>query len=308
MAQGPRIPPMMRNKRRETAAAWLLSAPAFTGLGLFLLLPFGIAAVLSLTNLRLNSPLPIRWMGLANYQQLFTDPVFLRALTNNLLFAGIVVPLQTALALGLALLVNRPLRSMVFFRTVIFMPVIYPMALVAIVWGLIFAPGETGLMNSWLQNVTLGAWDPSTDFLRNSWLALPAIIVMSIWQGVGYQMVILLAGLQAIPDSLYEAASIDGAGKWGQFRHVTLPQLRNTLLFVIMVTTILAFRLFDQVWILTQGGPDHATTTLMYESFVASRERNQVGLGSAMSVIFFVIVSLAALTTHWLVRQDREAR
>ncbi len=299
---------MMRNKRRETAAAWLLSAPAFTGLGLFLLLPFGIAAVLSLTNLRLNSPLPTRWMGLANYQQLFTDPVFLRALTNNLLFAGIVVPLQTALALGLALLVNRPLRSMVFFRTVIFMPVIYPMALVAIVWGLIFAPGETGLMNSWLQNVTLGAWDPSTDFLRNSWLALPAIIVMSIWQGVGYQMVILLAGLQAIPDSLYEAASIDGAGKWGQFRHVTLPQLRNTLLFVIMVTTILAFRLFDQVWILTQGGPDHATTTLMYESFVASRERNQVGLGSAMSVTFFVIVSLAALTQHWLVRQEREVR
>jgi multiple sugar transport system permease protein len=121
-------------------------------------------------------------------------------------------------------------------------------------------------------------------------------------------MIILLAGLQAIPHELYEAAAIDRAGRWHQFWHVTLPQLRNTLIFVVMVTTILSFRLFDQVWILTQGGPQDATTTVMFESFVAARERNQVGLGAAMSVVFFALVCLVALAQHLLVRQERQMK
>jgi multiple sugar transport system permease protein len=295
-------------RRQETMVAWLMSVPALAGLLLFLLVPFVIAFVMSFTNYSFNSPLPTRWIGVENYERLFTNSVFLHALGNNLLFAAAVVPVQTALALALALLVNRPLKRMVFFRTVFFLPVIYPMALVAVVWELIFAPGATGLMNHFLHWASFGAWNTATDFLHNSKFAMPAIIVMSIWQGVGYQMVILLAGLQTIPSSLYEAAAIDRAGPWRQFWHVTLPQLRNTLLFVVMITTILAFRLFDQIWILTQGGPNHATTTLMYESFVASRERNQVSLGAAMAVIFFVIMMVIAFGQHWLARQERKIK
>ncbi len=295
-------------RRQETIVAWLMSAPALLGLLLFMLVPFVIAIVISFTNYRFNSPLPTRWIGLENYARLFTDPIFLRALANNMMFAAVVVPVQIALALTLALLVNRPLKRMVFFRTVFFMPVIYPMALVAVVWELIFAPGGTGLMNHFLHWASFGAWDTATDFLRNSNFAMPAIIVMSIWQGVGYQMVILLAGLQAIPHTLYEAAAIDRAGRWRQFWYVTLPQMRNTILFVVMITTILAFRLFDQIWILTQGGPNHATTTLMYESYVASRERNQVALGAAMAVIFFFIMIVIAVGQQRLLRQEREVK
>jgi len=292
---------------RDTFAAWSMASPALIGLFFFLLLPFVLAVGLSFTNYRFNSPLPIRWIGWENYARMFADAGFQRALLNNLCFAAVIVPLQTALALGLALLVNRPLKRMVFFRTVFFMPVIYPMALVSVVWALMLAPGPTGMMNQFLHTISFGAWNP-TDFLRHSMLAMPAIMLMSIWQGVGYQMVILLAGLQAIPRELYEAAAIDRAGRWQQFWHVTLPQLRNTILFVVMVTTILAFRLFDQVWILTQGGPQDATTTVMFESFVAARERNQVGLGAAMAVVFFALVCLVALAQHFLVRQERQMK
>lgn len=301
-------PQILPRHRQETIVAWLMSAPALAGLFLFLLVPFVLALAMSFTNYGFNSPLPTRWIGVENYARLFTNSVFLRALGNNLLFAIVVVPVQTALALTLALLVNRPLKRMVFFRTVFFLPVIYPMALVAVVWELIFAPGATGLMNHFLHWASFGAWNTGTDFLHDSKFAMPAIIVMSIWQGVGYQMIILLAGLQAIPHTFYEAAAVDRAGRWRQFWHVTLPQLRNTLLFVVMITTILAFRLFDQIWILTQGGPNHATTTLMYESFVASRERNQVSLGAAMAVVFFVIMIFIAFGQHWLMRQEREIK
>lgn len=293
--------------RREALAAWGMAGPALAGLLCFLIAPFVIALVLSFTNYRFNSPLPMRWLGLENYTRLVADEGFRRALGNNLLFAAVVVPVQTAIALGLALLVNRPLRRMAFFRTVFFMPVIYPMALVATVWALLLAPGPAGVMNQLLETVTFGAWSPA-DFLRDPALAMPALMIMSIWQGAGYQMVILLAGLQAIPGELYEAAALDRAGSWARFRHVTLPQLRNTILFVVMVTTILAFRLFDQVWLLTQGGPQDSTTTVMYEAFVAARERNQVGAGSAMSVVFLVLVGAVALAQHFLVRQERRAR
>jgi multiple sugar transport system permease protein len=295
-------------RQRDTVAAWGMASPALIGLFLFLLLPFVLAVGLSFTNYRFNSPLPTRWLGWENYARMFADVGFQRALVNNLGFAAVVVPLQTALALGLALLVNRPLKRMVFFRTVFFMPVIYPMALVSVVWALLLAPGPVGMMNQFLHAISFGAWNPATDFLRHPLLAMPAIMLMSVWQGVGYQMVILLAGLQAIPAELYEAAALDRAGRWAQFWHVTLPQLRNTILFVVMVTTILSFRLFDQVWILTQGGPQDATTTVMFESFVAARERNQVGLGAAMSVVFFAFVCLVALAQHFFVRQERQTR
>ena len=285
--------------------AWLFAAPALLGLLLFVALPFVLAIALSFTNLRLGSPLPLEFVGVEQFRRVLTDPAVLRALLNNGLFALVVVPLQTVLALALALMLNRRLKGLALFRTLFFMPVVFPLSLVAVVWVLIFAPGPNGMMNAMLETVSLGAW-ASRDFLRDPFLALPAIMLTSIWQGVGFQMVVILAGLQAIPHQLYEAAALDGASRWRQFWHVTLPQLRNTLIFVVLVTTILAFRLFDQVQIMTQGGPRNATTTAMYEAVQAAFARQQVAKGAAITVVMFVVVLLITVVQRRLVKQERE--
>lgn len=289
---------------RQRAVALLLCAPALAGLLLFVAVPFGLALVLAFTNLRLGSPLPTEFVGLRQFQRIFTDPTFNRALLNNTLFALLVVPLQTALALGLALLLHQPLRGRALFRTLLFLPVVFPLSLVAVVWVLIYAPGPDGMLNSFLSLLSLGAWT-ARDFLHDPHWALAAVMLTSIWQGTGFQMVILLAGLQAIPEQLYEAARMDGAGALARFRHVTLPQLRNPLLFVVLVTTILAFRLFDQVQIMTQGGPLNATTTVMFEAVQAAFTRQQVAAGSAMTVVLFALVLLITLLQRRLARHHR---
>lgn len=285
--------------------AWLFAAPALFGLLTFVALPFALAFILSLTNLRLGSPLPLEFVGLEQYRRIFTDPAFLHALLNNAVFAIVVVVLQTLAALGLALLLNQKLKGIALIRTLFFMPVVFPLSLVAVVWILIFAPGPNGMLNSLLEMLSFGAWVPH-DFLHDPLLALPAIMATSIWQGVGFQMVIILAGLQAIPEQLYEAAAIDGATRWQRFRHITLPQLRNTLIFVILVTTILAFRLFDQVQIMTQGGPLNSTTTAMYEAVRAAFGRQQVARGAAMTVVLFIIVLLVTFLQRRIIKEERE--
>lgn len=289
----------------EQPVALLFCAPALLGLLLFVLLPFVLAVLLSLTNLKLGSPLPLEFVGLEQYRRIFNEQSFLRGLLNNILFAAMVVPLQTSLALALALLLNRSLRGTVLFRTLFFMPVVFPLSLVAVVWILIFAPGPNGMMNTFLEAISVGLWAPR-DFLHDASLALPAVMLTSIWQGVGFQMIILLAGLQAIPHDLYEAAAVDGAGRLSQFLHVTLPQLRNTLVFVVLVTTILAFRLFDQVQIMTQGGPGDASTTVMYEAVDAAFNRQQVAKGAAMTVVLFIIVLVLTLLQRQWARQERQ--
>jgi len=293
----------MNGQDRRTG--WLMALPALAGLFLFLVLPFSIGLVLSFTFYKLDSPLPIRFAGLAQYMRLFQDPGFLRALLNNLLFAAGVVTLQTAAALGLALLVNQPLRGRKFAKTLFFLPVVFPMALVAVVWELMYAPSPQGLLNHLLSVLSLGRI-PTLDVLHDEILALPALMVMSIWQGVGFQMVILLAGLQGIPQSLYDAAALDGAGACQRFRHITLPQLANPLAFTVLATAILAFRLFDQVWILTQGGPRLATTTVIFEMVRSVFARQDVAYGSAMSIVFFLLVLTVTLLLQRFFGQERK--
>jgi multiple sugar transport system permease protein len=292
------------NHWHEQKTALVMVFPALLGLFFFVALPFILAIGLSFTNLRLGSPLPIEWLGWEQYRRIFHDQSFVRALLNNGLFVLGVVPTQTLLALGLALLLNRPLKGMVWFRTLFFMPVVFPMSLVAVVWMLIYAPSANGLMNGFLTFVSFGFWQ-AKDFLHDPILALPAIMILSIWQGVGFQMVIILAGLQGIPAVLYEAATMDGSNQWNQFCYVTLPQLRNTLIFVVMVTCILAFRLFDQVQIMTQGGPLDATTTVMYETVKAAFEQQKMAKGAAMTVVFFLIVLTITIVQRLLVKEER---
>ena len=287
----------------ERRVAWLLTAPAAVLLALFVVLPFLVSVGLSMTDAHLASPFGPRFVAFDRYVELVGDGAFWRALGNNLLFAAIAVPLQTALALALALLVNHELRGIRVFRTLLFLPVVFPLSLVAVLWVLLFAPGPDGPVNALLETVTLGAWQPA-DFLRHPWFALPAIIVTSIWQGTGFQMVVLLAGLQGIPEALYDMAEVDGASAWQRFHRITLPQLRNPLVFVVVVTSILSFRVFDQVRIMTRGGPGDASTTLIHESVQWAFDRGDVARGAAITVVFFVLVLGITVGLRRLLRHE----
>lgn len=291
----------------DNTTAWLMSAPAFILLIVFLIIPFLMAFGLSFTNQRLipNPNVPTQFIGLDNYGRMFTDESinFLRSLLNNFLFVLVVVPVQTALSLGMALLVNQRLPGINIFRTIYFIPVATTMVVVAVVWSLIYNSPE-GLMNAFARTITFGAVK-EVQWLDNPVTAFPAIMLLSIWQGAGYQMLIFLAGLQSIPLDMYEAASIDGATPAQQFWRITLPQLRNTLIFVVTTTTILAFQLFSQNWVMTRGGPQDATTTMVIKLVEQGFQQQRVGLASAISVVFFLIVFVISLVQRRLLPEER---
>ncbi len=290
-------------KRRETIAAWLFSAPSLLLLLFFLVIPFFMAFIFSFTNQRLipNPNLPTEFIGLRNYLRLFSDSTFYRAIGNNFLFAIIVVPIQTSFALLLAVLINQKLKLINMYRTIYFSPVVITMVVVAVVWSNLFNPGQ-GLINQFLKFVSFGRIK-SIGWLEDTHYAFPAIMMLSIWQGVGFQMVIFLAGLQDIPAELYEAARVDGASKGQSFFFVTLPQLKNTTVFVVITTTILAFKLFTQVWVLTKGGPQNSTmTTIVYLYRQGFREL-RVGYASTIAVVFFLIVLSISLVQRVFLRE-----
>ena len=237
------------------------------------------------------------------YVVLARDPTFLRALINTFTFVLVIVPGQGGLALLMALLVNQRLRGRYLFRTIYFSPVVTSMAVLAIVWTFLYNPDQ-GLINRFLSTITFGNFQP--DWLVSADSALLAIIILSAWQAAGFQMVIFLAGLQGIPQALYEAAQIDGGNTWQQFRHVTIPQLRNTTIFVIISTTILAFRLFTQVDVMTKGGPQDATVTVVYHAVDTGFRQQKIGYGSAVTVLFFIIVVTIALIQRALLKSDVE--
>lgn len=289
---------------KETLTAWAFMTPALFLLLVFLIIPFFMAIGLSFTNQRLiPGPLPTRFLGFRNFARLIHDTTFLHALRNNFVFALVVVPLQSGLALFLAILVNPSRRFITFFRASYFVPTVTTMVVVAIIWGFLLA--EQGPINAIIVWLTRGVLGPYR-WIEDPHLALPAIIMLSIWQGVGFQMVIYLAGLQSIPPDLYEAAAIDGASRWQQFRYITFPALRNTHIFVLVTTTILAFKLFTQVEVLTQGGPLDATQTIVRLMYVTGFKELKVGYASAMTVVFFLIVLTISLIQRRLIVEERE--
>lgn len=291
-------------RKSENGAAWLFLAPAIFLLLAFLVAPFVMSVVLSFTNQRLISPLPTRFVGITNYQLLFGDTSFWQAFKNTALFTAVVVPLQSSLGLVLAVLINRRLQFINLFRGIYFMPTVIPMVVVSVVWYFLLMYPE-GLLNTFVKILTLGRAGPY-DWLRNPSLALPTIILVSIWQGVGFQMVVYLAGLQNIPPELYEAAKIDGASPWRQFLHVTMPGLRNTHIFVLVTTTILAFKLFTQVEVLTQGGPIGRTNTLVRYIYISGYRELRIGYASAASVVFVIFVLIISVFQRILIREERE--
>ncbi len=275
-------------RKRAVSPGLAFSLPAVSMLLVFMVAPFVFATILSFTNKKLLSPLPTRWVGFDNYREVLGDGDFWGALKNNFVFSAVTVPVQTALALLLASLVNQKLKGSVFFRTVYFLPITFSLSAASIIWLVLLNP--SGMLNTFLETVTFGSFSP--DWLNNPKYTMAAVILVSLWASVGFQMVILLAALQDVPQTLYEAASIDGATAWERFRNVTVPGIRNQLFFVVTITIILSFRLFDQVWIMPPkpGGPLDATNTIMVELVNTGFKSGQIGKGSSIAVLFFLIV------------------
>jgi multiple sugar transport system permease protein len=213
------------------------------------------------------------------------DPVFMKSLGNNIFFSVVVIPLQSFIGLMLALLVNQKLKGRNFFRTIYFSPVVTSMVVVSIVWRFLYDLHH-GMINQFLANFALGP----VDWLGNPNVAMWAIIIMSVWQGAGFQMILFLAGLQGIPEQLYEAASIDGASTWAKFRYITIPSLRNTSIFIFITITIAAFQLFTQVFVMTNGGPDDATSTVAFHMIRTGFREQDLAYASTISVVFFLII------------------
>lgn len=285
----------------DAAATLVLIAPGLSLLIIFVAIPFLLVIGLSFTNQRLVSPLPTGFVGLDNYAQTFADPVFWQALRNNLEFSAVVPAAQTTVALLLAVLVNQKLRGTNVFRGIYFAPVVIALAVASTIWRLLYN-SDSGLVDGFLGLVTAG--HIHVNWLGDPSAAFPAIMFMSIWQGVGFQMVILLAGLQDIPAEQYEAATVDGAGRWQRFRHITLPGLRNTIIFVMTVSVILSFRLFDQVFVMTRGGPLDSTVTLIYRMVQVGFDEQRIGQGSAIAVTYFVMVLAMTFASRRLVRDE----
>lgn len=287
--------------REGTRSAYWMVTPSVFLLVMFLIIPVLLAFGLSFTNARLISPNPPRFVGMDNFIRAFTsDPTFIRSLINTFVFAAVVVPLQAGLALVMAVLVNQKIRGTTWFRVIFFVPVVTSIVVISILWQFMYQPN--GLVNSLIETMTFGAFS-GTNWLGNTDTALGAIIVLSIWQAVGFHMIIWLSGLQTIPEELYEAARMDGANAWQQFKDVTWPGLRSTMVFILVTITIQALGLFVQIDVMTQGGPRNSTTTLVYHAVQQGYRRQETGYGSAISLIFFVIVLIVALIQRYFTRE-----
>lgn len=276
--------------RREAIAGYLFLLPNMIGFVIFTALAVVASAVLSFTEWDLlTDP---KWVGLDNYVTLITnDPLFHQVLWNTLYFTAVSVPASTIIALGLALLLNTGLRAVPLFRVAYFLPVITATVVVAMIWRWFYNP-DFGVLNYVLWK--LGVDIPPNWLSDRAW-AMPAIIIMAVWKQVGYNMVIFLAGLQAIPVSLYEAASIDGAGRWQKFKSITLPMLTPTTFFVLVITIIGSLQVFDAVLVLTDGGPANSTRTIVYHIWEQGFTFLRMGYAAAVAWVLFFIVFLVTL-------------
>ena len=288
----------------KRATPWLFLAPALVLLGTFTLVPMLRAAAWSFTGADLLDVDAARGVGLSNYSDLLTDPRFRRAFLNTALFALLVVPAQAALAFFLALWVNRPERQWRWLRTVFFVPVVVSMPVLAVLWTMLYQPlrgDQMGLANALVAGLGL----PAQDWLQDPRLALPAIAFMSVWQGVGFQMMIFLAGLQNLSKDQLEAAQIDGASAGQRLRHVIVPAMRPSIIFVLAATLILSFRLFVQPYLMTRGGPQDATVSIIqviYETTFLGRE---LGRACAGAMLFLLLVAGLTLLQRLFAREVR---
>jgi len=292
---------------------YLFVAPATLYLAVFAFFPMLFAGYMSLHRWHLLKEQP-RFVGLGNFVQMFSDPFFRNAIYNTLIYVVCSVPLGVLISLAVAALVAQRLRGVGFFRTLFYVPAVSSQVAISMVVIWILLP-ETGLINwCWLklgQGIgMLQAWwagtsppqgpqpwlgyDGRMNFLAEPGWAMAALVALSLWIGLGPRMIIFMAGIQSIPETLYEAAAIDGATGWRRFRHVTLPLLAPTTLFVVVTTTIAAFQLFTPVYMMTKGGPRRTTDVVLYHIYKEAWQKFEVGMASAMSYVLFAMILIVA--------------
>jgi multiple sugar transport system permease protein len=286
-------------------AAWAFVAPALMVIAVFFFLPVVAGFALSFTDFDIYALADIgnlRFVGLANYAELLQTPLFWKALGNTLYFVGVGVPLSIAASLGAALLLNSKLaRFRPFFRVALFAPVVTTLVAVAIVWRYLLHT-KSGLINYGLESVGLAP----IDWLGDPHWAMPAIILFAVWKNFGYNMIIFLAGLQSIPEELYEAARIDGASSGQQLRHVTLPSLAPVILLVSVLTMAGYFQLFAEPYVMTQGGPLQSTVSVLYFMYEEGFKWWNLGFASAIAFVLFVLMFAVTMLQLYVARR-REA-
>ena len=274
---------------KPSHAAWLFVAPALLAIAVFFVVPVAAALLMSATDFDIYALADlrnVRFIGLDNYLHLLQRPLFWRALLNTMFFVVIGVPLSIAASLAAALLLNSPLaRFKGFYRTALFAPVVTTLAAVAVVWRFLLHT-RYGVLNYALSALGI----QPVDWLGDPRWAMPAIVLLSVWKNFGYNMIILLAGLQAIPGDMYEAARLDGAGRGAMFRHITLPALAPILLMVSILTMAGHFQLFAEPYVMTQGGPAERTVTVLYLMYEDGFKWWSLGSASAVAFVLFAFM------------------
>lgn len=269
---------------RRINSGYLFIAPSMLVIAVFVIGPIFQAFWMSLHDWSFLAPAK-PFVGLDNYRELVRDDRFWNALKVTTVYTLGSVPIQIVLALAIALALNEHLRAVTWFRAAFYFPVISSLAVMAIVWSFLLDP-DIGLLSYWFARVGIGP----TDWLQSTTWALPAVIGVGIWKNVGFTMVILLAGLQGISETYYEAASIDGAGRWARFRDITLPGLRQTMLFVTVIGVIASLQAFDQVYVMTRGGPLFTTETLVTYMYHQAFDLFRMGYAASIAWVLFVII------------------
>jgi multiple sugar transport system permease protein len=281
-----RLPPRPRRPPfRRYLPAYALIAPAIVATLVFLYIPIAVSGYWSFTEF--NGLIAPKWVGLANYTALFGDAKFVKSLFNTVLFVVMGMGIGPPLGLASALLLNRTVRFRAFFRAAFFLPVMTSLVVVATIWKILL--NDEGVVNQILRFFSL----PGHAWLSDPTTALPSVAVTSIWQGFGFETVVFLAALQAIPRDYYDAAAVDGASWWQRLRHVTVPTLRPTIMFVYIIGIIGSFQVFDQVYVMTSGGPINSTRTMVYDLYDRFRS---LRLGEASAVAYVLLAILAALS------------
>lgn len=282
----------MKQKKRinNENIGYLLIAPSYLIYLLFVLVPVLWTIVMSFTNYNLRE---WHFTGISNYIQMFQDKVFLRSIWNTVRYSLMTIPVVMVLALCLAMLLNQRLKAKGFFRTLFYLPNIFSMVAVSMAWLYLYDT-NSGILNRMLNGLGL----ESVGWVSNTAMSMISVAIMSIWNQVGYNMILFLSGLQGIPEHLYEAASIDGATRWQKFRHITLPQLAPTTFFVFVMACIHSFQVFGQVLIVTNGGPVNSTTTIAHQIYKNGFEYFHMGYASAQAVVLLLII-LAITIVNW---------
>jgi len=302
-ASAPERPAGGRRRRNSSErVGYLFILPATAHLALFALLPIIFSLYLSFHEWTSPSFLSAPFVGLDNYQALFGDDPFWHAMGNTAYYTLLSVPLGMAVSLAMALVVNRKLRGVNVFRAVFFVPVITSWVAVSVIWITLLSP-DAGLVNYVLQSLGL----PGQQWLDDPNWAMFAIVLINTWKSAGFSMVIWLAGLQAVPRELLEAAAIDGAGRWRQFWHVTLPLLAPTTIFLVITGVIGGFQVFTPMYVITEGGPLGATDVAVYHIYQRAFEEFSMGYASAQAWVLFAVIFLVTLVQLWFIRRRGES-